>query len=305
MGYAETVSGNYYLEGTDKYEVGLIGVPNQCGDGLDKMVYPIPRIPKKEYYPNPKAAECKKEESFKPYYPDNCAGFCDVKQMEYDVQFVDYEYSQSTDRTVFTYSLHTLKPVNLPMDFCSYYPYPEAVPLKEIYLSIPCECQYMLQNGKTLYYTTDGMVPESDANGVSQFHWHFGDLHVGVGETKNVSIILNGMIPFGYGDYTLIGEMDRCGYARHVIKVPDICNNRCLWGQWTKWETQWASCSKKCGGGITKRTRKCVSVCDAKTPVYNCYGESKEIIPCNTNACDQPIFNEELLSNVKYWSAYK
>ncbi len=47
---------------------------------------------------------------------------------------------------------------------------------------------------------------------------------------------------------------------------------------------------KKCDGGVTKRKRECVSVCDGKTPVYNCYGESEEIVPCNTNQCGQPNY---------------
>eukprot|EP01083_Nonionella_stella_P286505 975175_1 len=271
MGYANSVRGNYYLEGNDKYEIGLIGVPNPCTDGLDDMIYPIPHIASKDLLPNPNAAKCKNEDSIEPYYPSYCKGFCNPKQMEYNIKFIEYKYSRGSDKTIFTYSLHTLKPSNLPKDFCSYYPYEESIPLSEIHISIPCQCQFMLQNGNVLFYTTDGMIINNNnnnnnnnntKNGISEFHWHFTDLNVKIGETKNISIILNGMIPFGQGDYTLIGEMNRCGYGRHIIRVPDICNNRCLWGQWTKWDTKSESCSKKFGGGITKRKRKCVSVCD-------------------------------------------
>ena len=151
------------------------------------------------------------------------------------------------------------------------------------------------------------MIPGAvDGNGVSDFWWHFTDLYVEPGSSENISIVLKGMIPHGMGDYTLVGDLNRCGYGRHVIKVPDICNNRCLWGQWTPWETQWNSCSKKCGGGITRRKRRCVSVCDGKTAVMNCHGMDEEIVPCNTKMCQSyPDEFEEIKRSAAYWSAYK
>ena len=305
MGYAETVDGNYFLEGNNKYENGKIQVPNPCNDGLNNMLYPIPHIPSKDSYPNPKASKCIDEKTMEPYYPKYCEGICDLRQMEYDIKFVDYKYNKGDDKTIFTYSLSTLLSNNLPKDFCSYYPYEESIPLREIHLSLPCQCQHLIQNGNTLLYVTHSLLPHSTENGVSDFYWHFKDLYIKPGETKNISIILNGMIPFGFGDYTLIGDMNRCGYGRHIIRVPDICNNRCLWGQWTEWETKWTSCSKKCGGGYTKRTRKCVSVCDGKTQVNNCHGESQGIVPCNTHKCVKyPDNYQQIKSSAKYWSAY-
>eukprot|EP01083_Nonionella_stella_P020680 57392_1 len=304
MGYAEAVSGNYFLEGKDKYEEGKIAVPNPCNGDLDHQLYPMPHVPSRDSYPNPKAAQCHDEESMDPYYPSYCKGFCHPKQMEYDIKFVERKYSKGSDKTTFTYSLSTLKPVHLPKDFCSYYPFGLAIPLKELHLSVPCECQHMIQNGNTLFSLTDGMMPYNEKDGVSEFFWHFTELDVKVGQTKNITIVMNGMIPFGMGDYTVVGDMNRCGYGRHVIRVPDICNNRCLWGQWTPWDTQWHSCSKKCGGGITKRSRKCVSVCDGKTPVFNCYGEAEETTPCNTNECGKyKHYPESITSAAKYWSA--
>eukprot|EP01084_Bolivina_argentea_P196222 336408_1 len=164
MGYANSVRGNYYLEGNDKYEIGLIGVPNPCTDGLDDMIYPIPHIASKDLLPNPNAAKCKNEDSIEPYYPSYCKGFCNPKQMEYNIKFIEYKYSRGSDKTIFTYSLHTLKPSNLPKDFCSYYPYEESIPLSEIHISIPCQCQFMLQNGNVLFYTTDGMIINNNNN---------------------------------------------------------------------------------------------------------------------------------------------
>ena len=221
--------------------------------------------------------------------------------------FVIFHFVQpiklGSDKTIFTYSLRTLKPANLPRDFCSYYPWEQPVPLKEFHISVPCECKHLIQNGNALIFATDGMMPQNEQNGISEYFWHFTNLNVKVGQEQNVTIVMNGMIPFGMGDYTLIGDMDRCGYGRHVIRVPDVCNNRCLWGQWTQWDTQWTSCSKKCGGGITKRTRKCVSVCDGKTPVFNCYGEAEEITPCNTQKCGGYTMANQYVSSARYWSA--
>ena len=305
MGYAETATGNYYLEGDNKYEIGKIEVPNPCNDDLGKLLYPVPHIPSKENYPNPKAAACKNEKSFDPFYPSYCEGVCDPRQMEYDIEFIDYKYSKGSDKTVFTYSIGTRLAIDLPKDFCSYYPYEQPVPLKEVHLSIPCQCQHLLQNGLTLLSVTDGLLPHSDKNGVSDFMWHFKDLYILPGKKQNISIVLNGMIPFGMGDYTFVGDLNRCGYGRHVVRVPDICNNRCIWGQWTEWKTKWTACSKKCGGGYTKRTRKCVSVCDGKTQVNNCHGESESFVPCNTKPCIQyPDNYQEIKHNAKYWSAY-
>merc|ERR1719295_1338974 len=114
MGYAETVHGTYYLEGDNKYESGKIEVPNPCNDGLDDIKYPVPYAPSKEAYPNPKAAACADPRSMDPFYPKHCEGVCDPRQMEYDIRFAHYQYSKGSDQTIFTYSIYTKRPEELP-----------------------------------------------------------------------------------------------------------------------------------------------------------------------------------------------
>ncbi len=123
------MKGNYFLEGNNKYEIGLIGVPNPCNDDLDQILHPIPHKISKELLPNPNSIE--------PYYPKYCKGYCNPKQMEYNIKFIEYKYSKGSDKTILAYSLQTLRPANLQNDFCSYYPYEQPIALKEIHISIP------------------------------------------------------------------------------------------------------------------------------------------------------------------------
>merc|ERR1719334_175093 len=98
-------------------------------------------VPSKDKYPNPGAAACNDPSTFEPFYPSHCEGICEVPRMEYDIKLAKYHYSKGSDKTVFTYEVRTKKPSELPRDFCSYFPYEEAVPLKELHISVPCQCQ--------------------------------------------------------------------------------------------------------------------------------------------------------------------
>ena len=55
---------------------------------------------------------------------------------------------------------------------------------------------------------------------------------------------------------------------------------------WGKWE-DWTVCSKKCGGGISYRKRKCIpSKCPYSDPRYNkCDGSGYEEKKCNDQCC--------------------
>jgi len=55
------------------------------------------------------------------------------------------------------------------------------------------------------------------------------------------------------------------------------------WGDWEEWSV----CSKKCGGGISYRKRKCIpSKCPYSDPQHNkCYGNDYEEKKCNENCC--------------------
>ncbi|XP_065909530.1 SCO-spondin-like isoform X2 [Dysidea avara] len=68
------------------------------------------------------------------------------------------------------------------------------------------------------------------------------------------------------------------------------CNEKCCpekpyWGDWEEWSV----CSKKCGGGISYRKRKCVpSKCPYSDPQHNkCYGNDYEEKKCNENCCPE------------------
>ena len=55
---------------------------------------------------------------------------------------------------------------------------------------------------------------------------------------------------------------------------------------WGKWE-DWTVCSKKCGGGISYRKRKCIpSKCPYSDPTHNiCDGNDYEEKKCNEKCC--------------------
>ena len=55
------------------------------------------------------------------------------------------------------------------------------------------------------------------------------------------------------------------------------------WGDWQDWTV----CSKKCGGGISYRKRKCIpSKCPYADPTYNkCDGTDYEEKKCNEKCC--------------------
>ena len=55
------------------------------------------------------------------------------------------------------------------------------------------------------------------------------------------------------------------------------------YGQWEEWTV----CSKKCGGGISYRKRKCIpSKCPYADPRYNkCDGSAYEEKKCNDQCC--------------------
>jgi len=55
---------------------------------------------------------------------------------------------------------------------------------------------------------------------------------------------------------------------------------------WGGWE-DWSVCSKKCGGGVSYRKRKCIpSKCPYSDPRYNrCDGNDYEEKKCNEQCC--------------------
>jgi len=83
-----------------------------------------------------------------------------------------------------------------------------------------------------------------------------------------------------------------------MTNVVQVCVCNCLlWNKldkniltekphWGDWE-DWSVCSKKCGGGISYRKRKCVqSKCPYSDPSHNkCYGNDYEEKKCNDKCC--------------------
>ena len=53
------------------------------------------------------------------------------------------------------------------------------------------------------------------------------------GFTKLMSIALKGNVSMGLGDYVMASD-GRCGVG--TIEVPNPCNNKCNFGQWTDWK---------------------------------------------------------------------
>ncbi|CAG9862410.1 unnamed protein product [Phyllotreta striolata] len=72
-----------------------------------------------------------------------------------------------------------------------------------------------------------------------------------------------------------------------VLKPPtarETCNTIC---NSTRWDySQWSECSKTCGGGVQRRTAKCID--DSNTPIDDSYCNNSELIIeqiCNTENC--------------------
>jgi len=74
-----------------------------------------------------------------------------------------------------------------------------------------------------------------------------------------------------------------CIINENVLNLTQISNTteRPYWGKWEDWSV----CSKKCGGGVSYRKRKCIpSKCPS--PYYKtCQGRSYEEKKCNEKCC--------------------
>ena len=123
-----------------------------------------------------------------------------------------------------------------------------------------------------------------------------------------IGIVLKDMIPHDMGDFAVVGDLNRCVYARYAMRASDVQHSvpvsLNLWGQWTDWETRWTAYIRTCSGGVTRTTRQCVSVCVGKTPVVNCHGDAEEMTPRNTQRCDIRLPNNYIYYD-RYWSTNK
>ena len=72
---------------------------------------------------------------------------------------------------------------------------------------------------------------------------------------------------------------------------------------WGKWE-DWTVCSKKCGGGISYRKRKCIpSKCPYSDPTHNkCDGIDYEEKKCNEKCCPGLLQVSQFCTQFIYYS---
>ena len=69
----------------------------------------------------------------------------------------------------------------------------------------------------------------------------------------------------------------------HSIKIYTIYTNTIVNGRWGKWGA-FTKCTKSCGGGIRKRTRRCNNPSTENGGQF-CPGDAVQEQPCNTKAC--------------------
>ena len=74
----------------------------------------------------------------------------------------------------------------------------------------------------------------------------------------------------------------------HSCSLLALLTEKPYWGVWEDWTV----CSKKCGGGISYRKRKCIpSKCPYSDPRYNkCDGSGYEEKKCNEHCCPSLLY---------------
>ena len=313
-GYVNAKNGNFFIEGINRYTKSNIQIPFPCDD---LQLPNIPKIPLNDnkITPSPTTLTLtpttdeisaskilyknkeKKTGNFiddehvynsnelAVYFPkDSCKFYCEINEMEYQLKFMNKIYNELKDETQFIYQI-TVNDKE-PKTYCSFENYLQS--LNYFYLSLPNNC--IPQSKTFLNNITINMKPINGFINKLKFQWK--NENILPGESKNYTILLKGNIGIKIGSYT-IGGNNRCG--GNEILVPNPCNDRCLYGQWTKWKIDENQiCSQKCYGGRIKKSRKCYSVCDGKTPIDNCFGESHHYHPCNTQPCKDPRYDFDI-----------
>ena len=78
----------------------------------------------------------------------------------------------------------------------------------------------------------------------------------------------------------------------NVFFLSIIFAANCKWGNWTKW----TSCSKSCGGGSQRRTRKVAKY--AQPGGRKCSGSKRASRFCNTEQCPRGIVNGQFIFQI-------
>eukprot|EP00485_Elphidium_margaritaceum_P008447 CAMPEP_0202695886 /NCGR_PEP_ID=MMETSP1385-20130828/9334_1 /ASSEMBLY_ACC=CAM_ASM_000861 /TAXON_ID=933848 /ORGANISM="Elphidium margaritaceum" /LENGTH=1763 /DNA_ID=CAMNT_0049351965 /DNA_START=212 /DNA_END=5500 /DNA_ORIENTATION=+ len=235
-GHAQMHEGVYKLFGMDgRYEVGMIQTPNPCYFNADN-----PFDDDDDKNKNKTDTDTDTDDTDSDVMPNKCGSrsmefaektcdfLCDYNASEFSGEFVSRLYNEDRDETVFTYQISTDSVDN------GCHPNEEPVTADFFFVRVGCDCEPM--SSTFLTSITKDMQPYGT---VGDVYWLWHDIQVRPGQSLLVNLTLVGDIPYSVGDLTFAGDSPNgysfCSNDWHHEGVPDPCDDRCLYGQWTEW----------------------------------------------------------------------